>query len=89
MVAAYSYMALVPIIQPVAIKAVTTKAERRIRMTYRAGEVSQTAKIFPGCYYDCRRVNCAGVITISWFLNVWELIKRMWRFGSFIHYSSK
>jgi oxaloacetate decarboxylase beta subunit len=48
MVAAYSYMSLVPIIQPVAIKAVTTKAERRIRMTYRAGEVSQTAKIlFP------------------------------------------
>ncbi|MGM0145237.1 sodium ion-translocating decarboxylase, beta subunit [Enterococcus sp. AZ153] len=48
MVAAYSYMALVPIIQPVAIKAVTTKKERRIRMNYRAGEVSQTAKIlFP------------------------------------------
>jgi oxaloacetate decarboxylase beta subunit len=48
MVAAYSYMALVPIIQPVAIRAVTTKHERRIRMTYRAGEVSQTAKIlFP------------------------------------------
>ncbi len=35
MVAAYSYMALVPIIQPVAIKAVTTKHERKIRMTYR------------------------------------------------------
>ena len=48
MVAAYSYMALVPIIQPIAIKAVTTKNERRIRMNYRAGEVSQTAKIlFP------------------------------------------
>jgi len=48
MVAAYSYMALVPIIQPVAIKAVTTKKERQIRMNYRAGEVSQTAKIlFP------------------------------------------
>lgn len=48
MVAAYSYMALVPIIQPIAIKAVTTKHERTIRMTYRAGEVSQTAKIlFP------------------------------------------
>ena len=48
MVAAYSYMALVPIIQPVAIKAVTTKKERQIRMTYRAGEVSKTAKIlFP------------------------------------------
>lgn len=48
MVAAYSYMALVPIIQPVAIKAVTTKKERQIRMTYRVGEVSKTAKIlFP------------------------------------------
>jgi sodium ion-translocating decarboxylase beta subunit len=48
MVAAYSYMALVPIIQPIAIKAVTTKRERRIRMTYHAGAVSQTAKIlFP------------------------------------------
>ena len=48
MVAAYSYMALVPIIQPVAIKAVTTKKERRIRMNYHPGEVSKTAKIlFP------------------------------------------
>lgn len=48
MVAAYSYMALVPIIQPPAIKLVTTKRERKIRMKYKAGEVSQTAKIlFP------------------------------------------
>lgn len=31
-VAAYSYMALVPIIQPPVIRALTTKAERRIRM---------------------------------------------------------
>ncbi len=48
MVAAYSYMALVPIIQPPVIKAVTTKKERLIKMKYRAGEVSQTTKIiFP------------------------------------------
>lgn len=47
-VAAYSYMALVPIIQPVAIKMVTTKAERRIRMTYHASGVSKLTKIlFP------------------------------------------
>ncbi|PTQ85728.1 oxaloacetate decarboxylase beta subunit [Trichococcus patagoniensis] len=47
-VAAYSYMALVPIIQPIAIKAVTTKAERRIRMTYKAEGVSKMTKIlFP------------------------------------------
>ena len=48
MVAAYSYMALVPIIQPIAIKAVTTKKERQIRMKYNPRGVSQTAKIlFP------------------------------------------
>ena len=47
-VAAYSYMALVPIIQPIAIKMVTTKAERRIRMTYHASGVSKLTKIlFP------------------------------------------
>lgn len=47
-VAAYSYMALVPIIQPFAIKLVTTKKERRIRMDYNPKNVSKTAKIiFP------------------------------------------
>lgn len=47
-VAAYSYMALVPIIQPMAIKAVTTKKERAIRMDYRPNAVSKTTRIlFP------------------------------------------
>ena len=47
-VAAYSYMALVPIIQPAAIKLVTTKAERRIKMPYNPAAVSKKAKIlFP------------------------------------------
>ena len=47
-VAAYSYMALVPIIQPPVIKLLTTKGERRIRMTYKATSVSKTTKIlFP------------------------------------------
>lgn len=47
-VAAYSYMALVPIIQPFAIKLVTTKKERRIRMEYNPKEISKAAKIiFP------------------------------------------
>ena len=47
-VVAYSYMALVPIVQPFAIKLVTTKKERRIRMDYRGGEVSKTVRIlFP------------------------------------------
>ena len=47
-VVAYSYMALVPIIQPAAIKLVTTKKERAIRMTYKSSNVSKTTKIlFP------------------------------------------
>lgn len=47
-VAAYSYMALVPIIQPVAIKAVTTKKERMIRMPYNPSSVSKNTRIlFP------------------------------------------
>ena len=47
-VAAYSYMALVPIIQPMAIRLVTTKKERAIRMTYRPAGVSKTTRIlFP------------------------------------------
>jgi sodium ion-translocating decarboxylase beta subunit len=47
-VAAYSYMALVPIIQPVAIRLVTTKKERRIHMTYNPRRVSKRTKIiFP------------------------------------------
>ena len=47
-VAAYSYMALVPIVQPPVIKLLTTKKERSIRMDYKAGNVSKTAKIiFP------------------------------------------
>lgn len=47
-VAAYSYMALVPIIQPFAIKLVTTRKERAIRMPYNPRGVSKTARIlFP------------------------------------------
>ncbi len=47
-VAAYSYMALVPIIQPPVIRALTTKEERRIRMAYKQTSVSKTTKIlFP------------------------------------------
>jgi carboxybiotin decarboxylase len=47
-VAAYSYMALVPIVQPPVIKLLTTKKERLIRMKYQPGAVSQTTKIlFP------------------------------------------
>ncbi len=48
MVAAYSYMALVPLIQPPFIKLCTTKAERKIKMQYEGKPVSKLTKIlFP------------------------------------------
>lgn len=47
-VAAYSYMALVPIIQPPVIKLLTTRKERLIRMPYKSKSVSKTTRImFP------------------------------------------
>ena len=47
-VAAYSYMALVPVIQPLCIRLVTTKKERMIRMPYNPAKVSKTTRIlFP------------------------------------------
>lgn len=47
-VAAYSYMALVPIIQPPVIKLLTTKKERLIRMPYEQKNVSKLTRImFP------------------------------------------
>lgn len=47
-VAAYSYMALVPIVQPPVIKLLTTKKERLIRMPYTKSNVSKTTRIlFP------------------------------------------
>ena len=47
-VVAYSYMALVPIVQPFVIKCITSEKERKIRMPYADKPVSKTAKIlFP------------------------------------------
>lgn len=47
-VAAYSYMALVPIVQPPIIKLITTKKERGIRMNYKPASVSKSVRIlFP------------------------------------------
>jgi oxaloacetate decarboxylase beta subunit len=47
-VAAYSYMSLVPIIQPPVIRLLTSKAERKIKMVYHEADVSKTVKIlFP------------------------------------------
>ncbi len=47
-VAAYSYMSLVPVIQPPVMRLMTTDAERRVRMPYTQREISKTTRVlFP------------------------------------------
>jgi oxaloacetate decarboxylase beta subunit len=47
-VTAYSYMSLVPIIQPPVMRLLTTDAERKVRMPYTQREISKTVRIlFP------------------------------------------
>jgi len=47
-VAAYSYMSLVPIIQPPVMRLLTTHAERTVRMPYTQREISKTTRVlFP------------------------------------------
>jgi len=47
-IAAYSYMSLVPIIQPPIMRALTTKAERQVVMAYEEKKVSKRVKVlFP------------------------------------------
>lgn len=75
-VAAYSYMALVPIIQPFAIKLVTTKKERKIRMPYNPKNVTQTAKIlFPILVTLIAGLIAPASIALVGFLMFGNLIK--------------
>ncbi len=47
-VAAYSYMSLVPIIQPPVMRLLTTDAERKVRMPYTQRDISRTTRVlFP------------------------------------------
>ena len=57
-VAAYSYMALVPIIQPPIMKALTTSAEKKIRM----GQLRQVSKIEKVCFPLLITLLCAFLL---------------------------
>ena len=60
-VAAYSYMSLIPIIQPPLMKLLTTKKERLIRMEYAPKPISQkTLVFFPMYSNSCGRFACPG-----------------------------
>ena len=76
MVAAYSYMALVPIIQPPVIKLLTTKKERLIRMEYTQKPVSKVTKIlFPIIITVIAGLVAPGSVALVGFLMFGNLIR--------------
>ena len=75
-VAAYSYMALVPIIQPPVIRALTSKKERTIHMDYQGGTVSKTARIlFPICITVVAGLIAPRSVALIGFLMFGNLIR--------------
>ena len=75
-VAAYSYMALVPIIQPPVIKLLTTKEERKIRMTYKQASVTKTTRIlFPIIITIVACIFAPGAGSLIGFLMFGNLIR--------------
>lgn len=82
-IAAYSYMALVPIIQPPIIKLLTTKKERRIRMEYTGSSVSQATKIlFPIVVTVIAGVFAPRSVALVGFLMFGNLIRECGVLGS-------
>ena len=80
-VVAYSYMALVPIVQPFVIKRITTQHERKIRMSYAARPVSKMTKIlFPVIITVIAGLVAPRSVSLIGFLMFGNLI-REWRAG--------
>ncbi len=76
MVAAYSYMALVPIIQPPVIKLLTTKKERQIRMPYEQKDVKKSTRIlFPIIITVVAGIVAPASVSLIGFLMFGNLIR--------------
>ena len=75
-VAAYSYMALVPIVQPPVIKLLTTKKESQIKMEYNSGSVSKTTRIiFPIFVTILTGIVAPNAVALIGFLMFGNLIR--------------
>ena len=75
-VAAYSYMALVPIIQPPIIKLLTTRKERLIRMPYQEKQVSKRTRIlFPVFIFLLTALVAPTAASLVFFLMFGNLIR--------------
>ncbi|MGI5856945.1 MAG: sodium ion-translocating decarboxylase subunit beta [Candidatus Merdivicinus sp.] len=82
-VAAYSYMALVPIVQPPVIRLITTKKERRIRMAYAQRPVSKTVRIlFPIIITMIAGIIAPKSVALVGFLMFGNLIRECGVLGS-------
>ena len=76
MVAAYSYMALVPIIQPPIIKLLTTRKERLIRMPYQEKQISKRTRIlFPIFIFLLAALVAPSAASLVFFLMFGNLIR--------------
>ncbi len=82
-VAAYSYMALVPIVQPPVIKLITTRKERQIRMAYAQRPVSKTTRIlFPIIITMIAGIVAPKSVALVGFLMFGNLIRECGVLGS-------
>ena len=76
MVAAYSYMALVPIVQPPVIRLLTSKKERLIRMPYEQRNVTRATRIlFPIVVTMLVGVIAPGAVALVGFLMFGNLLR--------------
>jgi sodium ion-translocating decarboxylase beta subunit len=83
MVAAYSYMALVPLVQPPVIRLLTTQAERRIRMPYQPKSVSKLTKIlFPIVITAIAGIVSPRCVALIGFLMFGNLVRESGVLGS-------
>ena len=75
-VAAYSYMALVPIVQPPIIRLCTTQKERKIRMPYEQKDVSRLTRIlFPIVITVVAGIVAPASVSLIGFLMFGNLIR--------------
>lgn len=82
-VAAYSYMALVPIVQPPVIKMLTSKKERLIRMPYKHADITKTTRIlFPIVVTIITGIVAPKAVSLIGFLMFGNLVRECGVLGS-------
>jgi carboxybiotin decarboxylase len=88
-IAAYSYMALIPVIQPPLMRLLTTKKERQIEM----GQLRQVSKLEKVCFPILVSILCillvAGGCTADWYADAGKSVPGVRRCGTVVIHRSK